>query len=58
MIKVEITVNIDGMVFKFESGDQYSSKVAGGQASVDVDKAEKLLVSGYNKLIKALESQR
>lgn len=57
MIKVTIVATIDGVQFSFEK-EVYSTKVAGGQESFDVDRALELMRQGYNKVGKALESQR
>ncbi len=57
MIRVQITVNIDGVEFSFEK-ETYSSFVAGGQVSRDIDKALETMRDGYNKIEKALESQK
>lgn len=57
MIRVQITVDIDGVTITYDK-EAYSTKVAGGQASMNVDKAQSLLLDGHDKLMKALESQR
>jgi hypothetical protein len=57
MINVTIEVEVNGVTLRIER-EAYEHAVTGGNAGLDAEKAQALLLDAYHKINKGIESQK